>query len=334
MLDIWNNNAFGIVSMTQAVNELPYTPGRIGMMGLFEETPVATTSIAIENIRGTLTLVDPTPRGGVGQAFKADKAAVRRLEAVHLQLDGTVMADEVQGVREFGSSNNLKTVQGVVNNKFAGMFRNLDATMEHLYLGAIKGKVVESDGTTVIWDLFKEFDVTPLSDMDFVLGTATTNIHEKCMQVVRGMQDRLGGAPLPGVVALCGDTFFDKFSTHAKTTEAYDSQQQALALSGASLAYSSFRYGGITWENYRGSVNGTPFIAADECRFFPVGVPGLFRTFFAPADWNETVNTLGLPRYAKLKARQDDKGADLWAQSNPITLCTIPAVLRRGFSSN
>ena len=36
----------------------------------------------------------------------------------------------------------------------------------------------------------------------------------------------------------------------------------------------------------------------------------------------------------KLKPRQDDKGADLWAQSNPITLCTIPSVLRRGFSSN
>jgi len=334
MLDIWQNNAFGIVSVTQAVNELPYTPGRIGQMGLFQEEGIATTSVAIENIRGTLTLVDPTPRGGNGQPYKADKAAVRRIEAVHLQLDSSVMADEVQGVREFGTSDMLRTVQSVVNNKFAGMFRNIDATMEHLYLGAIKGKVVASDGTTVIWDLFTEFGVSPLADMDFVLGTATTNIEQKCMQVVRGMQDRLGGAPLPEVRAFCGDDFFDKLVTHAKTVGAYDSQQMALALREQPLAYSSFRFGGITFENYRGSVNGVPFIAADECRFFPVGVPGLFRTWFAPADWNETVNTIGLPRYGKVKADQNDKGAMLWAQSNPITLCTIPATLRRGFSSN
>lgn len=334
MLDIWNNDAFGIVAMTQAVNELPYVPGRIGTMGLFQEQGVATTSVAIENIRGTLTLVDPTPRGGPGQPYAADKRAIRRIEAVHLQLDASVMADEVQGVREFGSSDALATVQTVVNNRFAGMFGSIDATMEHLYLGAIKGKVVESDGVTVIWDLFQEFGVSPLADMDFVLGTATTNIEQKCMQVVRGMQDRLGGAPLMGVQAFCGDTFFDKLVTHDKTVKAYDSQQQALALNSASLAYSSFRYGGILFENYRGSVGGVPFIAADECRFFPVGVPGLFRTYFSPADWNETVNTIGLPRYGKLKADANDKGAQLWAQSNPISLCTIPSVLRRGFSSN
>jgi len=334
MLDIWNNDAFGIVSVTQAVNELPYVPGRIGMMALFMEQGVPTTSVAIENIRGTLTLVDPTPRGGPGQPYAADKGAIRRIEAVHLQLDANVMADEVQGVREFGSNDALRTVQGVVNDRFAGMFRSIDATMEHLYLGAIKGKVVESDGVTVIWDLFSEFGVTPLADMDFVLGTATTNIHQKCQQVVRGIADRLGGVPLGGVRAFCGDDFFDKFVTHDKTVKAYDSQQQALALRDTPLAYDSFRYGGILWENYRGSVGGTPYIAADECRFFPIGVPGLFRTYYAPADWNETVNTIGLPRYGKLKADSNDKGAHLWAQSNPISLCTIPAVLRRGFSSN
>jgi hypothetical protein len=33
--------------------------------------------------------------------------------------------------------------------------------------------------------------------------------------------------------------------------------------------------------------------------FFPVGVPGLFRQYNAPADFVETANTIGLPRYAK-----------------------------------
>ena len=33
--------------------------------------------------------------------------------------------------------------------------------------------------------------------------------------------------------------------------------------------------------------------------FFPLGTPNLFKTFFAPADYIERINTLGLPGYAK-----------------------------------
>jgi hypothetical protein len=33
--------------------------------------------------------------------------------------------------------------------------------------------------------------------------------------------------------------------------------------------------------------------------FFPVGVPGLLWQYNAPADFVETANTIGLPRYAK-----------------------------------
>ena len=76
------------------------------------------------------------------------------------------------------------------------------------------------------------------------------------------------------------------------------------------------------------------FIADDECRFFPIGVAGLFQNWYAPADYMAAVNTLGLPRYAKLIPDLDDKGAALQAQSNPLPICTIPAVLRRGFTSN
>ena len=41
------------------------------------------------------------------------------------------------------------------------------------------------------------------------------------------------------------------------------------------------------------------FTDASKAYFFPVGVPGLFRQYNAPADFVETANTIGLPRYAK-----------------------------------
>ena len=52
-----------------------------------------------------------------------------------------------------------------------------------------------------------------------------------------------------------------------------------------------------------------------------------FATYFAPADFNETVNTLGQPLYAKQEPRRFDRGTDLHTQSNPLPLCHRPALL-------
>jgi hypothetical protein len=63
------------------------------------------------------------------------------------------------------------------------------------------------------------------------------------------------------------------------------------------------------------------------------GVPDLFITRFAPADYVETVNTIGLPRYAKQIPMRNGKGIELEVQTNPINLCTQPGVLLKGLNS-
>ena len=47
----------------------------------------------------------------------------------------------------------------------------------------------------------------------------------------------------------------------------------------------------------------------------------------APADFNETVNTLGQPLYAKQEPRKFERGTDLHTQSNPLPMCHRPGVL-------
>ncbi len=69
------------------------------------------------------------------------------------------------------------------------------------------------------------------------------------------------------------------------------------------------------------------FIAEDEGHCFPMGTLNTFRTYFAPADFNETVNTLGREIYAKQESRKFERGTDLHTQSNPLPLCLRPAVL-------
>ena len=94
-------------------------------------------------------------------------------------------------------------------------------------------------------------------------------------------------------------------------------------------------YGGIRWQEYRGQLQpeaaGTSdMVETDAAYIFPVGamtVDGpLFRTFFAPGDFIEAANTIGLPLY--VKQAQDPEGLNrfvkLHTQSNPLCLCLRP----------
>lgn len=95
-----------------------------------------------------------------------------------------------------------------------------------------------------------------------------------------------------------------------------------------------FQFGGATWERYKTGAKatanfGAPYIAAAEARVVVKGVPDLFITRFAPADYEETVNTIGLPFYMKQEPKRFGKGRDIEVQMNAINLCTKPKTLRK-----
>jgi hypothetical protein len=96
------------------------------------------------------------------------------------------------------------------------------------------------------------------------------------------------------------------------------------------MSYGSFEFGGITWENYRGYVGSQAFIDPDKCYLFPLGVPNLFKTFFGPADYIETVNRQGQRMYAKQYPMPNDKGIFMEVQTNPLNVCTRPNALLKG----
>jgi hypothetical protein len=59
-LDIFSGSAFSMVALTDAINKMPFVPGRIGQLGLFREQGVSTNSVMIEEREGSLTLVETT----------------------------------------------------------------------------------------------------------------------------------------------------------------------------------------------------------------------------------------------------------------------------------
>lgn len=320
-LDVFNQDAFSLQSLTAAINAQPYKPGRIGQLGLFGEQGINTTVAVVESVNGTLSLVANQPRGVRGGVVSADKRKARSFIVPHLPTSSTIMADEVQSVRAFGTESELQSVQAIVNQRLAEMSSRLDVTLEHHRIGAIKGQILDSDGVTVIYNLFTEFGVTQQTQA-MALTTATTKVREKVMAAKRKVEDALGGDMYTGIRVLCGSGFFDALTNHELVKEAYANWQTNEFL--RQDVRGGFLFAGVIWEEYRGSVGGVDFIGADDAYMVPEGVPGLLITRFAPADYMETVNTLGLPKYTKQERIAFDRGVELDGQSNPLNLCTRP----------
>lgn len=339
VLDVFTGDAFSLVSLTDSINKVPFIPGRLGQLGLFVEQGVSTTSVMIEEEDGVLYLVENKQRGAAAQQNQTSKRKARSLVLTHLPVGDHIKADEIQNVREFGSQDQGKAIQNVVNGRLATMSNSLDATLEHLRIGAIKGQILDSDGATVIYNLFNEFGVSPEAEVDFDLDNANPVegiLRKKCAGIVRKIGDNLGATPFVGVHCLCGDAFFDDLIAHKEIRESYKNTAMAEVLRQG-YAYPNspdqkitgvFEFGGIVFENYRGKVGNVSYVNTDKAHFFPVGAQGLFKTYFGPADYVETVNTIGLPKYAKASPDcRFQKFVDLEAQSNPLPICTRPKVL-------
>lgn len=323
-MNIFNNDAFSLSSLTLAINAQPFVPGRIGALGLFHEEGITTITAQIEKQGNVLALVFAKPRGGNGQVVLGEARSLIPFNTVHLPQRSTINADEIQGLRAFGSETELEAVQSVVNTRLAKHRRQLDATHEWQRAGAIKGLILDADGVTPLLDVFAAFGLTQQT-VAFVLGTSTTKVRTKCAEVLDKIEDALGAVSFSNVRVLCGKTFWTDLIEHPAIKDTYLNTAQAAALRGDPRE--SFDFGGLTFERYRGKMGSLAYIGDDEAYAVPEDVPDLCITRFAPADYMETVNTSGLPYYSKQEPLRFDKGVEIESQSNPLHLVTRPTAI-------
>lgn len=321
-------SAFNMIALTDAINILPNTYGRAESLGVFKTKSTRFRHIAIEEKNGVLNLLPTQLPGAPATVGVRGKRTVRTFTIPHIPHEDVVLPEEVQGIRAFGSENDTAALADVLTDHLQSMRNKHAITLEHLRMGALKGKILDADGST-LYDLFEEFGIAEKT-ITFALGTATTDVKAKCLEAIRHIEDNLRGEYMTGVHALVSSEFYDALTSHAKVKEAYERWQEGAALRNDMR--SGFTFGGITFEEYRGQAtdpdgNVRRFIASSQGHAFPMGTLESFVTYFAPADFNETVNTLGRPLYAKQEPRRFDRGTDLHTQSNPLPMCLRPGVL-------
>lgn len=320
--DIFNNDAFSVSSLSQTMVDIPRVQTALGDSGLFTESGIATTSMMIERTGSEFKLVPAAPRGGVGAPVTLKGRSLFPVMATHLPQTGAMLADEVQGIRAFGSETEVEAASARLRAKLVVAKANLDLTLEYHRIGAIKGQILDADGTTVLMDMYSTFGVSQ-TIVNFIFATATTKVKQKAADVTRAIKLKLGGRAFSGVEVRCSAAFFDSLTGHATVEKAFELYDQN-SYARTDQRGKGFTYGNVTFIEYLGGVGGFDFIPAGEAYAYPIGVSGLFQTAYAPAPYMETVNTMGLPYYAKQEAMPMNKGIEFETQSNPINLCTLP----------
>ncbi|MFO2466224.1 major capsid protein [Pseudomonas sp. 15FMM2] len=318
---IFEDDVFSVSSLTAAINDQEFLPGRISSLGLFREEGISTLTVQIEKDGETLALVPAGERGTSGLVVAGSRRHMIPFNTVHLPERFTIKADEIQGIRAFGTRSELQAVQDVVNKRLAKARRQLDATHEFHRMGALNGQVLDADGKTILLDIYKTFGVDR-QRLKMGLNSPETELRVKCGEALDMQEDALGSITSTGSRAFCGKNFWNKLIVHRSVKETFINSLQAAELRGD--ARESFEFGGIVWERYRGKIAGVSFIHDDKALLIPEGVPDLYISSFAPADYMETVNTQGIPYYSKIEPLPFNKGVAGEAQSNPLHICTRP----------
>ena len=322
MLDIFStNDAFSLTSLTDSFIKMPFKPGQVGRSGLFRAGGITRTTAVVEWKDGQLSLIQTAPRGGVDKAPAGNvKSKIQSFLVPHLERNGTILADEVQNVRAFGSEDASLGVQTLVNDRLAELRADHEITLEHMRIGAIQGTVKDADGATLL-DLFTAFDVSQST------GTVSPNassdegdaLRGEIVAIQRTIEAVVGGAMPTGYRAFCGPDFFDTLRGDFGVTQTLRYADPASLLQ-QNAGPRVFAFGGVIWEEYRG---GTAYIAADEAYVVPEGID-IFRTYYAPADFLETVNTVGLPLYARTYPDPESRYVKVHTQSNPLAITLRP----------
>lgn len=314
---------FTVASLSASINKLPVIPSKVGAMGIFEEKGVTTTAVAIDEYEGRLVLVPNTSRDADPAPVKGGKRARRIFETLHLPLGRPLLPSQLQGIASFGQETASTPVATVINDHLQELKNSIESTREFQRVGALRGKLLDADGAVIV-DLFSEFGVAQ-KKVTVALGVAGTNVRKACLDAKRHAESKLGGVMVTGFRSFCGPDWFDAFTEHEKVKAAFAGYQEAQDKIGGDLR-SGFTFGGIEFIEYDVTVSGQRYIPSNVAQVFPVG-KGIFKMFNAPANYNETVNSVGLPFYSKAEERKLGKGWDVEAQANPLAMCLFPEAL-------
>jgi len=314
-MDVFGADGFSLRALTAAINVPQYSPSRIAELGVFEEMGTTTTRVSVERLAQPVSLVQSTSRGGAPGEVANPMRTLYDLNTVRVALSDTISADELQGIRAFGTDSDVEALMNEVNRRNQALAANIAATIEYQRFTALQGDTKDADGTSLV-DTSSVFGTTDGSEVE--VNCDGTLLRTDVSTAIRAIESALDGRPYTSIHAFVDATFFDNLMDNVEIRDSWKYTQ------GAALrdrtAGRSLDFAGILFEEYR-PLSGSNPLGTGKGIAFPIG-SGIFQTRFAPADYNDTVNTMGLPLYARTFPDPDgNRWQRLEVQTNVLNVC-------------
>ena len=334
-------NAFEVVDYTQELQIIPNSWTLLNDSGLFSEEFLSTNTVTFEEQAQTLGLIGDQFRGAKPQANKDDNRKIRSYPIAHFPIVDAVKPEDIQGKRAYGTDSVAETEAAVLARKMNRIRKNMDITMEVGRFSTLTTGNLYAPNGTIAGNLFTDFGITQKS-VDFVLGTAGTDVVAKVEEVIAYMQDNANtGDVITGIIAYCSPEWFAKLIAHAKIQAAYQyfsategQMIQRNRAGGNNGLYREFTYAGIRFVEVRTVLAGQRLIPAGEVVFLPMGTSDTFVSYFGPANRMDFVNTTAERGYMFTFKDPKGNGIDIDGEFNVTHFIKRPALVIKGTTSN
>lgn len=340
-----------VVEKTSLLLKVPNTWGLFASLNIFEHEYLSQKTVLIPRIVENNYIAVDRNWGQRGTVIGNDSKGYITLQVPHFPVDASVLAKDLDGNiqwEEILGSETLETLASAQARKLEKIRRTHALTLENARIQVINdgtvyapsGTLTTSYGATVNW--YTEFGVTRTS-LSMRLADETVNPQDDIEQIFAAIQDNIKDGSIPGtLVAVCSVGYFEKLRSHPYVTDAVKYQNVA-GLSEKILlgrlnadAYNldkRFRvlyFGDILWICYRGT-GMTAQIDANEARVFPIDVPEMFKTYFAPAETFSAINKTAQEAYLASRVDDWDTQIEYHSESNFINVVRNPEALVRLF---
>jgi len=321
------------------MRQLPNHPRLVSKENLFVPKSIRTLGfqVAIDPIKHQIALA--TKRGVDGNTTTFRRTDTVQIDSLYYSIKDRVYADDIYTAGhltppETWTRNDmvafLATVQQLLTEKQEQAMRNFDLTWEWQRIKALNGQILNppdpnkgETGETELLNVFSLFNMTQ-PEIQFNLWNAGEQLEKTC-QAVHQMLDDNGAIERTETLAFCSPVFYDNLVSHPVVRSAFK------YLNGGEFLVNHqrrFQYQDITWVRYGGNAYPDhPWIENPIANIAVKGIPDLYITTYAPADFAEAVGRKGLPFYFKPYAFEDDRGFNTLAVTCATSLCTLPSLL-------
>lgn len=342
-VSVLDDPRFSFRELTSAINVFPRSWSLIQSLGVFGAvpTPIDSTFVTVYQSKTGLGLIPAKSRNGDTNHIIGQRDKQITIQVPHLPLDDAINPEDMQNLLMFQANATNQAMDPATNfqqkvvQKLQVLSRSHDFTHEYYRAKALNGFIKDADGTTLV-DLYTLFGLTRANFVKAVdLGTSTTDvrgIYSDTNELVldKASDDSVGLVQSGFNVtsyALCSQAYWNLLINHDTVKDAYQFQQglQNQPLT-QDLKQTGFIFGGVWHFLYtaKDPVSGDLFVPAKSAFLFPAGTSNSFEEYAAPANYNDTVNTMGQEKYAKIVPAANDKGAKLESQSNRLALAKRP----------